>query len=175
MRDRDTLSQHNTPTFLFHSHVFLHWESTPCSERLSSLLAWLDVALPVHHGIFLSNMWVVAVWTHTTGTSLQHFLIGSDPTESSFLRSKAGPLKLLPESTLPYLFFRVSPSRCLVSHPVISNCHLLSVFHYLFHNVYIGLGLSRTCSLLVSVCLATRASFLVWTELVALRVCFATS
>lgn len=27
--------------------------------------------------------------------------------------------------SLPYLFFRMSPSRCLVSHPLISICHLL--------------------------------------------------
>lgn len=30
-----------------------------------------------------------------------------------------------PNLSLPYLFFRVSPSRCLVSHPLISSCHLL--------------------------------------------------
>lgn len=125
MRDRDTLSQDNTPTVLFHSRLFLRWESMPCSEHLSSLLAWLDIALPLHHSIVVSNVWVVAVWIHTTGTSLWDFLIGSDLMNHHFWGQRQDCWNYYLNLPLPYLSFRVSPSRCFVSHPLISACHLL--------------------------------------------------
>lgn len=105
---------------------FFTGKACPAQSSKLSLLAWLDMALPLHESIFVSNAWIVAVWIHTTGTSLWHFLISSDLTESSLLRSKIGPLKLLPESLSSLsFFFRMSSSRCLVSHPLISTCHLL--------------------------------------------------
>jgi len=124
VRGRDKLSQGNTPILLFHSCLFLHWESMPCSECLLSLLAWLDVVLPLHHSIFVSNVWIVAVWIHTTGTSLQHFLICSDPMNHHFWGQRHDHWNYYLNLSIPYLFFRVSWSRCLVSHHVISACHL---------------------------------------------------
>lgn len=68
-RDKDTFLKDNTPTLLFHSHLFLCWENLLRVFVSTAGLAW--PSFTPHLNLFVSNVWVVDVGIHTTETSLQ--------------------------------------------------------------------------------------------------------